>query len=173
MKLSIVAGIAFLATVATCQNLTQVVHTDKGPVQGFVTTTAIYNVPYSAFLGIPYAKPPVGDLRFKDPVEINPWTNVYNATDDLNSCPQLLEGTYSGSEDCLQLNVYTPKLDFTKNATPKAVLVWIHGGGFISGVNFKSVYGPDRYIEEDVIMVAMKYRLGPLGFLSLDHPDAR
>ncbi|XP_054012347.1 juvenile hormone esterase-like isoform X1 [Hylaeus anthracinus] len=173
MKLSIVAVIAFLATVATCQNLTEIVHIDKGPVRGFVTKTAFHNIPYSAFLGIPYAKPPVGDLRFKAPVEINPWTNVYKAILERDACPQIQEGKYDGSEDCLHLNVYTPRTDFTRNATLKPVLVWIHGGGFINGVNAKDVYGPDWYIEEDVIMVAMKYRLGPLGFLSLDHPDAR
>ncbi|XP_054009205.1 juvenile hormone esterase-like, partial [Hylaeus anthracinus] len=107
------------------------------------------------------------------PVEINPWTDVYNATLEHDVCPQIQQGKYDGSEDCLHLNVYTPKLDFTKKETVKPVLVWIHGGAFRNGANAKDVYGPDRYIEEDVIMVAMKYRLGPLGFLSLDHPDAR
>ncbi|XP_053989680.1 juvenile hormone esterase-like, partial [Hylaeus volcanicus] len=161
MKLSIVAGIAFLATVATCRNLTEIVHIDKGPVRGFVTKTAFHNISYSAFLGIPYAKPPVGDLRFKAPVEINPWTNVYNATLQHDVCPQIL-GKYDGSEDCLHLNVYTPKLNFTKKETVKPVLVWIHGGAFMNGANAMDMSGPDRYIEEDVIMVAMKYRLGPL-----------
>ncbi|XP_014300694.1 juvenile hormone esterase [Microplitis demolitor] len=151
--------------------LTEPVRTTKGFVQGKLVNTVGKNVRYSSFLGIPYAKPPLGYLRFKPPQEADAWTGIYQATEHKNDCPQLniINGSVVGNEDCLYLNVYTPKIWDTKL---RPVMVWIYGGGFESGSSSPESYGPDFLIEEDVVVVAMNYRLGALGFLSLNHRNA-
>lgn len=121
---------------------------------------------YYSFKGIPYAEPPVGDLRFKAPVSHKGWTGIREAMSHANECVQsgLVFGT-KGEEDCLYLNVYTPKLE------PKekyAVMVWIHGGSFASGSGNALVYGPEPIVSDDVILVTINYRLGFLGFFSTD-----
>ncbi|XP_043257762.1 juvenile hormone esterase-like [Colletes gigas] len=172
MKYSLFVVIAIFATAVKCQNFTQVVQTDKGPIRGVIFKTIFNKKEYSAFISIPYAQPPVGDLRFKPPVEAEPWSDVMDATEDKAECPQMDKDAVVGSEDCLYLNVYTPLMDFNEIETLKAVLIWVPGGGFTSGSGAKSLYGPDSFIEEDVIMVDMNYRLNALGFLSLGIPGA-
>ncbi|XP_015586106.1 cholinesterase 1 isoform X2 [Cephus cinctus] len=79
----------------------------------------------------------------------------------------------TGSEDCLYLNVYTPKTYFYDlNRNLKPVMIWIYGGSFKSGYSNSSLYGPDFIIEQGIVLVTFNYRLGPLGFLSLNHPAA-
>ncbi|XP_076649642.1 para-nitrobenzyl esterase-like [Halictus rubicundus] len=167
----------FLATCIRCQALqkTVVIETELGPVVGYDQKTLYRQVSYSTFKGIGYAQPPIGHLRYKPPVPKTPWTEVFEATEEGPTCPQydtaFLKNTYMGDEDCLHLNVYTPVLDF--NSTVKyPVMVWIYGGGFAQGYKNQSLYGPDLFIEEGVIMVVPNYRLGALGFLNLGHPDA-
>ncbi|KAK9501017.1 hypothetical protein O3M35_002153 [Rhynocoris fuscipes] len=123
---------------------------------------------YYAFTGIPYAKPPVGKLRLKNPVPINEqWKNGLDATQESPKCIQyqlFLGGMVVGQEDCLYLSVYTP------NVKPKeklAVLVHMHGGAFRMGDG-----GPkdnaDYLMDGNVILVNVHYRLGALGFLSTE-----
>jgi carboxylesterase type B len=150
-----------------------VVTVSDGKLQG-KTGTNINNGQFYSFQGIPYAKPPVGSLRFKAPQPPEPWTGVRDATREGCDCiarhPVLT--TIIGGEDCLTLNVYTPSLPKQNNCNDlKAVMVWIHGGGFISGSGSSEVYGPDFLLTEDVVLVTINYRLGIFGFLSLDHPD--
>ncbi|XP_043248310.1 juvenile hormone esterase-like [Colletes gigas] len=171
MKCTFVFAISLLATAVVCQIYTPVVQTDKGPVKGKLAKTAFHRRDYSAFLGIPFAKPPVKDLRFKDPVEAEPWKEVLNATAEAPLCMQTFLIGPIGKEDCLYLNVYTPDTQFNQLEL-KPVLVWIYGGGFLTGGILKPIYGPDWYIEDDIVMVAMNYRLGALGFLALGLPDA-
>jgi len=120
---------------------------------------------YYSFKGIPYAKPPVKELRFKAPVEVDPWNDVFQATEDGNICPQydISQNEPVGDEDCLSLNVYTPKLDKKK---PRAVMVYIHGGAFIMGGGASFFFGPGYLLEQNVVLVTFNYRIGPLGFLS-------
>ncbi|XP_044021103.1 uncharacterized protein LOC122861020 [Aphidius gifuensis] len=157
--------------------LTDVVQTDKGQVQGKIIKT-IHNesFEYAVFRGIPYAKPPLDQLRFQPPVEADAWTKILNATLEASSCPQISEqtGQYSGDEDCLYLNVYTPKISFNETVNDEllAVMVWIYGGGFLAGEIKENFYGPDFLVADNVVVVAMNYRLGALGFLSLDIPEA-
>ncbi|RWR99734.1 acetylcholinesterase-like protein, partial [Dinothrombium tinctorium] len=120
-----------------------IVKTSKGLVRG-ITLTAATGKQVDTFLGIPYAKPPVREYRFRHPKPIDRWEGVFNATKLPNSCVQTLDeffGDFRGStmwnantkldEDCLKLNIWVPK------PRPKdaAVLLWIYGGGFATGTS--------------------------------------
>jgi len=120
---------------------------------------------YYAFRGIPYAKPPVRELRFQAPEEVEPWAEFLDATEDGNLCPQYDISTSEpiGDEDCLNLNVYSPSLG---KKAGRAVMVYIHGGAFIMGGGASFFFGPGYLLEQDVVLVTFNYRLGPLGFLS-------
>ncbi|KAI5639509.1 carboxylesterase family domain-containing protein [Phthorimaea operculella] len=125
------------------------------------------------FKGIPYAEPPVGDLRFKAPRPIKPWQGVRSAKEHGPCCFQqdLMFDKHTetrGSEDCLYLNVYSPNLNPNK---PLPVMFWIHGGGFFSGNGNDDNYGPDYLVRHDVILVTINYRLDILGYLCLDSED--
>ncbi|KAL4715847.1 hypothetical protein ACJJTC_014579 [Scirpophaga incertulas] len=129
---------------------------------------------FFVFKGIPYAKPPVGDLRFSVPVPPESWEGIRDATQDCNICAQFddLTKTVIGDEDCLYLNVYTPILP-SNNTAPLPVMVFIHGGGFVCGHGTDdSEHVPDYLIEKDVVVVTFNYRLGIFGFLCLDRKDA-
>ncbi|XP_047106309.1 juvenile hormone esterase-like [Schistocerca piceifrons] len=128
---------------------------------------------YCSFQGIPYAKPPVGPLRFKSPEPPEPWSGIRNATKEGNIAPQIdflmrSKTEYEGDEDCLYLNVYTSKLPTGENAQLIPVMVWIHGGAFLLGSGNTELYGPDYLMEHDVLLVTFNYRLGVLGFLSTE-----
>ncbi len=121
-----------------------------------------------ALLGIPYAAPPVGRLRFAAPAPVGRWTGVREATAYGASCPQppsLLAGMDPGpqDEDCLHLNVWTPGADHAR----RPVLVWIHGGGFVTGSGSQAIYDGGALARRgDVVVVSINYRLGALGFLA-------
>jgi len=126
--------------------------------------------PYFTFKGIPYAQPPVGSLRFQPPQPSSSWGETLVATEYGPVCPHKMSfgedaGSYIGEEDCLYLNIYTPTL--TRSTNPfarKAVMLWIHGGAFTEGSG--SDYDPVYFMEKDVVVVTINYRLGPLGFLT-------
>jgi carboxylesterase type B len=128
---------------------------------------------FCSFLGIPYAEPPVGNLRFRAPLPKKPWKGIRNATKEGPPCPSphMFFQFYVGAEDnCLNLNVYTRALPGGGNPL-KPVMVWIHGGAFVMGFNKGEIYGPEFLMSEDVVLVAINYRLGVLGFLSLEDPS--
>ena len=124
-----------------------------------------------AFLGIPYAAPPIGDLRWLPPQPPAGWSGVLDATKAGNQCAQarIRDQGVAGSEDCLFLNIYAP--DTPDKALP--VMVWIHGGTFLVGSG--SQYDGRELAERGhLILVTINYRLGPFGFLvnrSLDGAD--
>ncbi|XP_047513682.1 esterase FE4-like [Pieris napi] len=125
---------------------------------------------YYSFEGIPYAKPPTGPLRFRDPQKIDNWSGVLDATKPGNKAVQFNPYTKSieGSEDCLYLNVYTPILpDEQKQSLP--VLFFVHGGNLYRG--WAHMYRPDYLIRQDVIVVTTNYRLNVFGFLNLETPE--
>jgi len=145
----------------------------SGPVAGPVAGTANgavrgLGVPISGgvvdeFLGIPYAAPPVGALRWQPPHPAASWSGVRAATQFAPHCPQLAGpfGLASTSEDCLYLNVFTPRA-----GAHHPVMVWIHGGALVTGES--NDYDPTQLVEDGVTVVTINYRLGALGFLA--HP---
>ncbi|XP_033223529.1 esterase B1-like [Belonocnema kinseyi] len=157
-----------------CQS-TDIVQTTNGPVQGEILKTVVQSVEYSSFKGIPYGEAPTGYNRFKPPVKKKAWTEVLVATQEGSVCVQMdfVYGNFTGAEDCLYLNVYSPHTKLSDKVLDlKPVIVWIYGGSFKSGYSNSSLYGPDFIIEEGVVLVTFNYRLGPFGFLCLNHPNA-
>jgi len=115
------------------------------------------------FLGIPYALPPLGDLRWAPPQPYGPLpTNPFYAIEFGNACPQ----AGGGDENCLFLNVFTP----ASGGSNLPVMVWIHGGGLIEGSS--TSYNPQWLVKEGVIVVSLNYRLGYLGFFAQTAIDA-
>ncbi|KAM0724816.1 Esterase FE4 [Formica fusca] len=143
----------------------------QGFLKGLKTNTVLQNTPYYSFKGIPYAKPNVGINKFQMPEPANGWEGTYDATYHRSACPFfcMIKQDLIGEEDCLYLNVYTPVLD--KDAR-KAVMVWFHGGAFNNGLGDDLFFGPDFLIEQDVILVTLNYRLGPIGFLNTGDKNA-
>lgn len=134
-----------------------VVSTTSGPVRG--NNLAASN----SYLGIPYAAPPVGELRWKAPAAAPTWTSTRDVKAFAPHCAQPASpyGTASTSEDCLYLNVYAPK-----SGGPHPVMVWIHGGAFYLGQS--DAYNPEALVAQGNVVVTINYRLGALGFLA--HP---
>ena len=160
----IVAALGILASSAPADELH--VQTQSGPIRGDYTNVL---GEVRAFLGIPFAAPPVGDLRWQPPQPYAPWSEVRDATAFGMSClqPDTLLGQTEGefSEDCLYLNVWTPA---AVAAEDLPVMVWIHGGGFASGSGSQSATNGTALAREGVVVVGINYRLGPFGFLA--HP---
>lgn len=124
------------------------------------------------FKGIPYAQAPVGELRFKPPRPLEKLTNeILDCTQDGPGCYTVDNYLPNDrmSESCLYLNVYSPAQQSPKCETDKKlpVMIWIHGGGFVSGSAQSSMYNPKHLVQEGVVVVTVNYRLGPLGFLCL------
>jgi len=156
-----------------------VVKTDKGAVRGFVRN-GVYT-----FLGIPYAAPPVGNLRWRPPEPAKRWKGTLDVTEFANTCPQVTElGAFAGpssvTEDCLYLNVFTTGASKTSHhhhhhGGGKPVIVWIHGGGNVDGETNDydgsklATGGPSG---TPTVVVTINYRLGLFGFLSEEHLDA-
>lgn len=154
------------------------VTTRSGRVRGFRLPVSDRGGHVTAFLGIPFAEPPVGKRRFRRAEPKRPWTGIYEADAYPNACYQYVDTNWPGfqgsemwnpnremSEDCLYLNIWVPPAARPHNLT---VMVWIYGGGFYSGSSSLDVYD-GRYLahSETVIVVSMNYRIGAFGFLAL------
>jgi len=141
-----------------------IVRTDDGAVRGMTAGTL------DEFLGIPYAAPPTGNLRWRPPQPPAEWQGIRDATQFGPSCPQPPSLSVPGpfSEDCLYLNVYTPTLPGGDEGGDGRlpVLVWIHGGGLTQDAGRN--YDPAKLAADGVVVVTINYRLGALGFLA--HP---
>ncbi|MFA6032409.1 MAG: carboxylesterase/lipase family protein [Myxococcota bacterium] len=142
------------------------VDTKSGPVAGMQAKDGLV-----AFFGIPYAKPPVGNLRFAPPQEPSRWDNAYPAFSYGAVCPQSrtridpVSQSYN-NEDCLSLNVWTPGAD----SAGRPVLVFIHGGAFFMGASASSWFDGSNFARRgDIVVVTINYRLGALGFLYGDN----
>ncbi|MER6946484.1 carboxylesterase family protein [Nonomuraea sp. NPDC000554] len=134
-----------------------IVKLDSGRIQGLNDGTV------RTYSGIPFAQPPVGRLRWKDPVRVVPWQGVADATKPGRQCTQMAEGKLVGGEDCLFLDVTAPAKSSRKRLP---VMVWLYGGGFLEGSG--SMYNARRMADQgEVIVVTPNYRLGALGYLAL------
>lgn len=142
---------------------TSIIKTENGRVQGIVINEM------NAYLGIPYALPPINELRWQPPIPFGHWDGVRNTINYGNSCPQNTDydifSKAGGHEDCLTLNVFTPKKSYTNENLP--VLVWIHAGGLSVGQG--ADYDPQLLVAQNAIVVTINYRLGLLGFFA--HPN--
>jgi para-nitrobenzyl esterase len=173
-KLLILLAFLLTATTAFAQGRIEgsAVNVDGGAIAGRWAANAYVR----AYLGVPFAAPPVGDLRWKPPQPVTPWQGVRDATQFGPQClqPKATPGSvyyeYSGGdlpmdEDCLTVNVWTP-VD-TEGDAP--VMVWIYGGGFQVGAASRPVFNGTRLAERGAVVVTINYRVGVLGFLA--HPE--
>ncbi|MDZ7815865.1 MAG: carboxylesterase family protein [Planctomycetota bacterium] len=137
------------------------VMTTNGPVQG------IRQGDVNVFKGLRYAAPPKGELRWKPPVLPEKWTETAQATSFGPACPQQPDKMFGRlkdmDEDCLFLNVWAPKA-----ASGAPVIVWLHGGSFVSGKGSQGIFDGYWLAESGAVVVTLNYRLGPFGFLA--HP---
>lgn len=140
-----------------------IVHTKDGILKG-VRRDKRYS-----FLGIRYGQAPIGSRRFKRAIPVEPWKGEKSAQGFGSQCPQvpIITGRYSGNEDCLFLNVYVKEFPSDNELLP--VMVWIHGGAFKGGGGDFPLTGPDYLVQENVVLVTINYRLGPIGFLAVNH----
>lgn len=145
----------------------------QGTVVGTREATVFDRRLYYAFYAVPYARPPVGRRRFKDPEPSKKWKYPYDASLEYHgACAQshiVHKQSLYGVEDCLHMNIYTPHLPTQGKNFSTAVIVWIHGHAFTS--SFSHIYGPDFLIENDVLVISVTHRLGAFGFLKLNETD--
>nr|WCC58169.1 carboxylesterase [Pharsalia antennata] len=137
----------------------------NGQINGREAKTFI-NTTFYAFQEVPYAAPPLENLRFKAPAPVENWDGVLDTTKNTKICVQGGAGAMQ-DEDCLYLNVYTPVVPGTEANLP--VLVFIHGGGFVGGSGVYDGFGPEFFMDTGrLVVVTINYRLGPFGFLSTE-----
>jgi para-nitrobenzyl esterase len=166
MKKRLIAVFLLAAAFAIAQPAVSQIQTARvtgGEVQGVVTEGI------SAFKGIPFAAPPVGDLRWKAPAPVLSWTGIRKADAFGLACmqaPNSMGNTAPVGEDCLYLNVWTPA---KKPGEKIPVIVWIYGGGFSGGSTSIPMYDGMGFAKKGVVMVSVAYRVGPFGFLA--HPE--
>ena len=147
--------------------------TPLGVVKGYYQVSADGRQ-YEAYVGIPYALPPTGKLRFKPPQRLPPWMGELPANKFGSPCLQYNQESsdpdkkVEGAEDCLYLNIYVPA-DVKESSKPLPVIFWIHGGAFQYGSGISM--GPKYLMDRDVIFVTFNYRLGILGFLSTEDEE--
>lgn len=141
----------------------KVVETQDGPVVGRIFDEI------AIFKGIPYAAPPVGNLRFRPPEPPLPWKEPFRAVRFGSICPQdetLSPAPGQMGEDCLSLNIWGPE----KSASLLLpVMVWLHGGGFSTGAGSIPIFDGAYFARKGIVLVTINYRLNVLGFLA--HPE--
>jgi para-nitrobenzyl esterase len=163
-RLTFFVAIMALSLMLCTKSVGQQVKIDSGMVEGKTSGTV------QAFLGIPFAAPPVGGLRWKPPAPVTPWTGIQKATDYGPRCMQgplfsdMVFRDPGPSEDCLNLNVWTE----AKSANAKLpVMVWIYGGGFKAGGTSEPRQDGAVLAKQGVVVVSMNYRMGIFGFFTL------
>ncbi len=162
----------FIAVASFAQTKTPVVKTDAGLVSGIINNNI------SIFKGIPFAAPPIGELRWKAPQPVQPWNDVRKC-DTFSASPmqaapvpfsmwseEFLIRKEPISEDCLYLNVWTSSTSSNKKLP---VLIWIYGGGFVSGGTNVPIYDGEAMAKKGIVFVSVNYRVGIFGFFA--HPE--
>ena len=170
--LALACGMGAAATAAPAPNPTAIVRAPAGALGGTVVADV------RAFLGVPYARAPVGPLRWRSPQALPAWAGIRGARAFGASCEQPYPvprfGPYTAefldtpppSEDCLFLNIWTPR---QIEGVRLPVLVWVHGGGFIGGSGAVEIYDGRHLAARGVVVITVNYRLGAFGFFA--HPD--
>ena len=157
-------SLLFSAVAVSGQDAAPIVTTESGDVQGVAENGL------DVFKGIPYAAPPVGDFRWREPQPVEAWTGVLETTAFVHDCMQAVVDfepiQTTPSEDCLYLNVWRPAYADPGDNLP--VMVWIHGGGFVGGGTSVPFYDGSAFARQGIVVVSMNYRLGRLGFFA--HP---
>ncbi|XP_003510979.1 acylcarnitine hydrolase [Cricetulus griseus] len=181
---SVTCGLLLLFCVHGQESSSPIRNTHTGQVQGSLVYLEDINMGVHTFLGIPFARPPVGPLRFAPPEPPEPWSGVRDGTSHPAMCLQnitvmnaFLETLFkstppllSVSEDCLYLSIYSPAHASEGSNLP--VMVWIHGGGLAMGM--ASMYDGSKLAAiEDIVVVTIQYRLGVLGYFSTGDEHAR
>jgi para-nitrobenzyl esterase len=136
------------------------VQTSGGRLSGSLTSEGV-----AVFKNIPFAEPPVGSRRWREPVPAKAWTGVRDATAFGPMCHQTGNKQLPHDEDCLQLNVWTPKWPMT---APAPVMVWIHGGGNTAGSGVEALFNGETLARRGIVLITVNYRLGIFGFFA--HP---
>lgn len=158
----------FAGVLVAALQLTGVVNAQHAQIESG-TVSGARESGLSMYKGIPFAAPPVGDLRWRPPAPVASWTGLRKADLFAPACMQTGvsmpgETPPKVSEDCLYLNIWTPATGAHEHLP---VIVWIYGGGLINGSSSMPLYWGDRLAHKGVIVVTIAYRLGPLGFLAL------
>ena len=158
---NLVVSIVIAGWIAGCNFGDPLAWTESGPVRGTTANGA------QQFLGISYAAPPVGDLRWKAPARVPRWRGVRDAKTLPNACAQLAStnGPGSSAEDCLYLSLYRPASFHAHFERRLPVLIWIHGGGFLNGSGSQQD-ASEMAATTDTIVVMINYRLSVFGFLA-------
>ncbi|MCQ2228127.1 MAG: carboxylesterase family protein [Bacteroidales bacterium] len=178
MKNSLLTNMVCAIAMVACNQPAEtnpVLSIEGGQVQGIVSNNSI------VYKGVPYAAPPVGDLRWRAPQPVEKWEGVMVCDHFLNAAPQAAhdpnDGNYGTeffaedapfSEDCLHLNIWVPKDVAGKSDSKLPVALWIHGGAYSAGWSFEPEMDGEAWAERGVILVTANYRLGVFGYLS--HP---
>lgn len=169
------APVLLLFLLASCCLASDVVKdTSLGQIRG--NRLVVLGRVVEEYRGIPYAQPPLGRLRFKPPIPAEPWEGILDARSRRTACPQVFTfprafANIEHTEDCLHLNVWSPQERGANEIVP--VLAWIHGGGFMQGSASQKVYnGAVLAVRTGLVIVTLNYRLGFLGFLDTQSPDA-
>ncbi|KAL1509695.1 hypothetical protein ABEB36_004397 [Hypothenemus hampei] len=143
-------------------NAQLIVDLEDGQIEGH-ELKSFTNKSYYAFEGVPFAKPPLGKLRFQAPESPEKWSGILKTTELKHCCYSITLDFERENEDCLHLNVFTPLLDRENSSTKLPVIFWIYGGGFINGC---ADWWPQYWMDEDIVVVIPNYRVGPFGFLA-------
>jgi para-nitrobenzyl esterase len=162
----VLASFASISTGLAMTNPMDIIKTNSGLISGKMLEGGVH-----AFKGIPFAAPPVGDLRWQPPQPPAPWDGIWQCVQYGPACPQpdmssTIGANFSNqSEDCLYLNVWTPA---SSSVAKLPVMVWIHGGAFIVDDASNPLYDGQNLARKGVVVVSINYRLGPFGFMA--HP---
>ena len=164
--LAAILSIVLISTASGAAKMHRTVKIDTGVIEGSVSGNVL------AFRGIPYAALPVNNYRWRAPQPVVPWTGIRRTTTFGNDCMQEPEPSDSASprttlaEDCLVLNILRPAA--TAHGEKLPVLVWIHGGGYLTGGSSPAIYDGSGFARHGIVFVGFNYRLGRFGFFA--HP---
>lgn len=171
MTVGLALGLTSVTAHARAPN-DPIVTTDSGKIRGAVETSGSA---VRVFRGIPFAAAPLGELRWREPQRVRPWTGVRQATEFGPRCMQqplfsdMMFRSPSTSEDCLYLNVWTPAKLARSRPRKLPVLVYVYGGGFMAGDSSEKRYDGAALARRGIVVVTMNYRLGVFGFYA--HPE--